>query len=420
MRRRFAIRAAVIFGVWGAALALFYGALVIGLAQSTEKRLLEDVLAKEAASLGDLEAHADEEWRPINPLVDTAADLAELEKRLPDDFDPSASGFQVLEDANGDTVYALSVAPDDPAERRVLFLSTSETRSVTRHIESYVRFLAFVVLGAIVVTAGTSFLVGRAIARPITTLSGLVTGKPLAAVPAGLARGFGDDEVGALAGVIDTSLADARAALERERQFNRGVSHELRSALQVADHAAELLHLNADAPPSRDVLARLDRALETMRASAEAFLWLARPPDAASTDERVALADAARRVVDRHAGVAAAHDVAITTAFDPDVTVAAPRAVVDVITANLLRNAVRHARRAVQVSVDADGLVVADDGDGLDPEQQAAIADGRAPETADGFGLGLVLCRRLCERFGWALDIDSDGPGRGTRARVRV
>jgi len=436
MRKRLATRIAMTFGLWAVVLAVLYGGLVIGLATTTQQRLLEDVLTREAEQLSALESHRQEIWRPANPLVQSAVNLEDLRARLPEGFDPATPGFQELHGENGEEYYAVSMSPQDPSKLRVLFLNISETRSVSRHIDSYVQFLAQVVFGVILLTAGLSFWVGRRIARPITALTDLVAGRPLAALPQKFAHDFGDDEVGALAGVIETSLADARAALEREREFNHGVSHELRSALQVADHAAELIRLNPDLPPNPDVVARLDRALETMRNSAEAFLWLARPLDTPrgdvgrdeagdaknglEPDEYASIADAIRATMTRQESAAHARGVTLEADIRADAEIAAPAAVAEVVVANLLRNAISHTSAGtIRITLDAQALTIVDEGTGLDSHQLAAIESGRAPDNVDGFGLGLVLCRRLCARFGWDLSLESDGPGLGTTARIR-
>ena len=85
---------------------------------------------------------------------------------------------------------------------------------------------------------------------------------------------------------------------------------------------------------------------------------------------------------------------------------------VDAIAGNLIRNAQQHSLgRTVQVSLEADRLVVKDDGVGL-----PSGAAGRAPTA--GSGLGLSLVQRLCARFGWTLRIES-APGEGTRVEWR-
>ena len=66
-------------------------------------------------------------------------------------------------------------------------------------------------------------------------------------------------------------------------------------------------------------------------------------------------------------------------------------------------------------------MVVEDTGIGMAPEALARAFEPfyrAVPERPTGTGLGLSIVRRLCDRFGWTVELDST-PGRGTRAAVR-
>lgn len=70
-------------------------------------------------------------------------------------------------------------------------------------------------------------------------------------------------------------------------------------------------------------------------------------------------------------------------------------------------------------------FIVADTGPGIAPDQIAAIfdpfiqGDASATRRRDGAGLGLTICRRLCERMGGTIAVDSD-LGRGTTFTVEL
>ena len=102
-------------------------------------------------------------------------------------------------------------------------------------------------------------------------------------------------------------------------------------------------------------------------------------------------------------------------------------AMLEVVLANLLRNAIRHGRGApVRVSGDLQGIDVVDLGPGIesaaiervfDPFWRGTVAQEEAGPS--GLGLGLTIAERVCAAAGWKLSIASDA-GRGTRARVRL
>jgi signal transduction histidine kinase len=72
------------------------------------------------------------------------------------------------------------------------------------------------------------------------------------------------------------------------------------------------------------------------------------------------------------------------------------------------------------VKVLRDRLEVRDTGIGMSAETLERVFDPfyRAEQDAVGKGMGLSIVRRLGERFGWPVQIDS-APGAGTTATIR-
>lgn len=71
-------------------------------------------------------------------------------------------------------------------------------------------------------------------------------------------------------------------------------------------------------------------------------------------------------------------------------------------------------------------LIIADTGKGLGAEDRERLFDNfrwlesaALPERLNGLGLGLSVCRRIAEIHGGALQVDSEGPDRGTVVTLR-
>ena len=92
------------------------------------------------------------------------------------------------------------------------------------------------------------------------------------------------------------------------------------------------------------------------------------------------------------------------------------REVVSQVAENLLVNAFRHSRSAVSVRISAeDGtlcLVVSDDGHGF---SHRALERAKEPfyreESGGRMGMGLHICRLLCERHGGSFSICNNAEG---------
>jgi signal transduction histidine kinase len=417
MRRQFSTRIAVIFGLWAAALGIVYTILLVLLTQATEDRLTRDFMSRQSQQIRQDATHQNSEWVSVGEGTETPdAELA-FGDLLPDGFDPAEGGFQQSETRDGEPVQVISLNPDDPERLRVLMVDPSTAQSVTTQISDYVRYMSLLGLGLVLATALVSFIVGRLAAKPLEALSDMVSGQPLDSLPDRFADRFGDGEVGKLAGALEDSLGQTREALERERAFNHGVSHELRSSLQIANHALELIGTDASEPPDAKAMARLKRSIDAMQGASEAFLWLSRP-DVAGI-EPTSIAGPLKKAVERLQTAADTRDITVSYQLaSPPPEPALPEAVIEVVVANLLRNAITHSGGSlVTISVSEDGVDVCDDGKGLPAEERQRINRGDAPERIDGVGLGLVLCRRLCERFGGRLSLHPAVTGQGTIAR---
>jgi signal transduction histidine kinase len=99
----------------------------------------------------------------------------------------------------------------------------------------------------------------------------------------------------------------------------------------------------------------------------------------------------------------------------------APPRVFAVLFSNLLRNACNYTDAgSVAVRVQAGRIVIEDTGIGMSREELAQAFDPffRGGDMRQGgHGIGLNIVRRLSERFGWPVRMDSE-VGKGTRVTV--
>ncbi len=284
-------------------------------------------------------------------------------------------------------------------------------------LEKRERLTAVVVAGGTALAMYLALWMGMSLSRrllaPLVQLAERVADTSPAGARQPLAPDFAADEVGTLAAALDRHASRMHEALRREREFSADVSHELRTPLTVIQNAAELITEDAQASErTRRAAQRMRAAAEHMNETVTVLLTLVREERPASPDEMVSVADCVETLLRERLVPAAAGGPEMHWRLRARPEVQAPRAVVDAIAANLIRNAQQHSMgRHVQVSLERDRLVVKDDGIGMRAEQ-------RPPAATAGSGLGLSLVQRLCARFGWSLHIDSR-PGEGTQVEWR-
>ena len=248
--------------------------------------------------------------------------------------------------------------------------------------------------------------------------------RPLDDIRAGALR-FGDgdfsqpiplrrhDELGDLAGQVNTMASRLQHMLEGQRGLLLAISHELRSPLTRARLHAELLAegserdaLLRDLGQMRDLISDL---LESERLAAGTAALQREPTDLnALVRERVAQQFDGRD---------------ITLALDPALPrLALDRVRMELLVRNLLDNALRHGGGgpvllSTTCSADTVQLSVRDQGPGVADAQLAQLGqafyrpDVARTRAAGGVGLGLYLCRLVAESHGGRLAFANAQPG---------
>ncbi|MEU4126271.1 MULTISPECIES: sensor histidine kinase [Streptomyces] len=234
----------------------------------------------------------------------------------------------------------------------------------------------------------------------------------------------GADEIARLARTVNATLDRLERSDARQRQFTADASHELRNPLAAVRSRLEVA-LTADRPDRESVVAALAETERLQRIAAD-LLLLARldggPPP---RTEPVDLALLAAEDVARRGGAR----VALRLDARAPVPAAGDPARLERALANLVDNALRHARSEVAVRASAeDGwavLEVTDDGPGIPDADRDRVferfvrLDADRSRAAGGTGLGLAIAREIARAHGG--DVRAlPAPAGGARLVLRI
>ncbi|MFJ8189025.1 sensor histidine kinase [Streptomyces sp. NPDC096094] len=230
------------------------------------------------------------------------------------------------------------------------------------------------------------------------------------------------DEVARLASTTNQTLAALETSVERQRRFVADASHELRSPIASLRTQLEVA---AAHPELLDLDGAVEDTVRLQRLAADLLLLARLDAGERPADARVDLAALAREEAGGRSGVSvrAEGDVA------GELTVAGSRGQLGRVLANLLDNAQRHARSAVEVSVRRDGdaavVAVADDGEGVPAADRERIferfvrLDAARSRDDGGAGLGLAIARDVAVRHGGTLTVHA-APAGGALFELRL
>jgi signal transduction histidine kinase len=288
-------------------------------------------------------------------------------------------------------------------------------------------------------TAGGYWLATRAM-RPVRAISSMARG--IGATDLSRRLNLPDrDELGELAATFDQMLERLEAAFQRQRQFTSDASHELRTPLTIVQ--LELEHALA----SGSLAPETERALRIIRGENEAMarlvddlLTLARADSgrAVLEHEPLDLSDVTLDAVERLAGFACEHAIALRTGELPELDISGDRPALSRMLRNIIENAIRYTSghgRSVLVETGtrlSDGMAqgwvrVSDDGSGIAAEHLPHLferfyrvnqARGGEPNAdRSGSGLGLSIAHWIATSHGGDIRVES-APGQGTTVEV--
>ena len=289
---------------------------------------------------------------------------------------------------------------------------------------------------ALVVSAAVSYLLARAITRPVGKLRGatveLAAGKLDTRVSASVGRRR--DELGMLARDFDQMAEKLQRASAQQTELSRNISHELRSPLSRLRVALELARRRGGELSEFD---KIELEAERLDKLIGQILSYTRFESTGSDEKRrIDLAELIGGVVEdvnyecKSSGV---DGVSVTLqALQPSMVDGYADALTSAIE-NVLRNAVHHSPAdsevAVSLSVDDDGrsiIAVSDSGTGVDQAELANLFDpffrtrkSSADAPQNGTGLGLAIARRAVQLNGGEISA-ANSPDGGLTVSIRL
>lgn len=321
---------------------------------------------------------------------------------------------------DGGQHYHLAVLEPGPGQPDAYLLAEVSEYLLVRPIRN--RMLAFYAVSALAVLsiAGLiGYLLARRATAPLTRLVQVLDDVEPDHRPAPFAAAFPDNEIGRLAKSLEQALARVAAFVEREQHFSRDASHELRTPVAIIHGSTELLARQSLPEAAREQLQQIRSAALQMEQIISTLLALARE-SSATAHPPIRLLPILEKAIVQHAKLLRGKDVQVDVQVPASASVAVPAPVLSILLNNLVANAFHYTQTGViGMAWHDNALAIRDTGPGIEEDIVERLGEPLVKGHAStGFGLGLSIAKRLCDRFDIALGI-APIEGGGTRAEMR-
>ena len=208
-----------------------------------------------------------------------------------------------------------------------------------------------------------------------------------------------DNEIGYLGQTIQHTVAQLQAALARETDFTRDISHELRTPATVLKMV--LSRLSCTAPPDEQTLTQLKQSALQMEQTIHVLLALARQ-ESMQQQPLCLLAEIEHCLVN-NPRLMRQSDLQLQLQVAADYQISANKNLLHILLNNIIDNALNHASaNRLDIHLNGDELCIAN------PVATESPADILSPGVKSagsaGIGQGLHLVNRICQGYHWQLN----------------
>ncbi|RUO64022.1 Signal transduction histidine kinase [Pseudidiomarina planktonica] len=391
-------RVAIAFAICVALLSVVWGFAFLAAVRLSEDRVLTQQLQHAADNYPSLETNL-RGYDNVESLPESLRDWAQT--------NPAAG----LHEFEAEELHVAVIPTDNEQRPAFVVFDVAGIEAPSSEDWWYLLIITGVVGTLGVLGFGLGILVMRRAIAPVTHLAKAVESIDLKHLSAEdykriESSRFGDDEVGLLAEAIEKTLERISAFVDRERYFTSSASHELRTPITVIIGALELLEQSDLSAADVKTLNRVRRATLDMKTTIEMFLCLARETDNSLYHEQFSVMPMVNHAIDQQRYLLSRKcvDVNIDELAKPSVN-GHPQAFAIAVN-NLVRNAFEHTpdgQGPITIRIKERELLVTN--------QLSSDADQPHPPaeaSSHGYGLGLTIVQRLCERNSWSFSLLTD------------
>ncbi len=270
-----------------------------------------------------------------------------------------------------------------------LLIDVTEQSIVIRGLDGIVLILGLILVFSLIVSSFFANRLSQLALKPFTQLCNIFSQVYDANQTKVIIANIEEEDIKRLAVKLRNSLDEKEQLIEEKLTFNQGMSHELRSPLQVIASSMELISAKEPQLNNMQAYKRLEKAIVRMRRISASFLWLTSKEENENESDVV---QSVQQITTDLSDVLNVHKMKVALTLGHDLHFKMPNEVCELIIANLIGNAINHARhnengKTLTIKFSENGVEFSND-----------IGDD-AFSRKKGFGIGLSLVSKLAQRF---------------------
>lgn len=265
--------------------------------------------------------------------------------------------------------------------------------------------LALIAVG---VSCFVAYRMARKTIQPLTQLALSISTLKPDQLPQGFASDYPDNEIGVLALQLEGSMHRIYEFIEREQQFSRDVSHDLRTPLAASSGALEILQTqDVSESHSAQLLERIKVANTHMSLTISALLSMAREKKEQEPKGQPILS-VTEKIILQFSDLLNGKDIELDVNIPLETRFQAADGVLEILLSNIIGNAFQYTTEGMITISYVDGkLSISDTAGGIPADLKKTLFDKNTrSEHSSGYGLGLSIVKRLCEYHDIEISID--------------
>ncbi|RCU51772.1 sensor histidine kinase [Corallincola holothuriorum] len=287
----------------------------------------------------------------------------------------------------------------------VLMAKVDDFEVSKEYLPNLLGWLALLALAGAALVSIIAFVIGRRLTRPIKKLADQVSCLPTESNGATFANNYPDNEIRVLANAVETSFFNLQDALQREINFTRDVSHEIRTPISILKNLLDSRSHSQQLTPSDYQQAQ--RAIFELEKVTHTLLALAR--NESKQKSELDMTQLVENTLLEHFELnnsEKGQKLSLQLSLQEGIHLHANRNLTQILLNNIISNIVQYATGSdVEIRLTSTSISFINHTTTPVPVQPEAA--GVKAQLSTGIGQGLNLIERICAVNHWQMETHS-------------